>query len=246
MAPYDYSDFGKWKNLTRHITEQTILTISPECGLIKSSVEFESCPDSERPKGNVGRSRLSVKSFQTEDDLLPNLKVVQRTALRFTKIPSRYPVNASPAEITASHMDSHAAIESLIHSYTNPGQLIDEIEFSFAVFLSGYSVDALSHWRGLLKLLSNSQKSIEKYPQFYVDYMNVLQHQLPDLPEELMEPTENNSVFKDVQQLIGNCGCGGLKKRADNLADNLTKSMSWSFDGIYDENPEDLPVIVEI
>ncbi|XP_055315321.1 protein AAR2 homolog [Sitodiplosis mosellana] len=248
LAPYDFQQLKKWQQLSNEITEEVIARTEPECsGVIRSSAEFQSCSDADRPKGQSPLTRpAKIRPNQTEDELLPNLKVVQGTAPRFTKIPALYPNSASPAEISESHLDAIRAIETYFSAFLDPFEAIREIQMSFILFLCGCSVDALAHWRKILGLLAKSDSAVSKFNCFYRRYLEILKIQLPELPEELMMPTSNNTVYKDVRQLIINCSLGGLKDEADVFTAQLTSVMSWYFDDLFDENPEDLPVIVEI
>lgn len=219
----------------------------PECGIVRTSAEFESCPDSERPKGTPSISTRLPKNpnFHEEENFLPGLKIVSSTALRLTKLPERCPKDAAPNEITLSHMDSIKAIDQLMALFPAPNSLIEEIQLTFAYFLAGTSIDALAHWRKILGLLANSEMAIPKYTHVYRKYLGILQYQLCELPEEMVQPTTTNTVYKDVQKLIANCSLGGLRGEADYLGIQLKDAMDWQFDDIFDEDPEDLPVVVE-
>lgn len=233
--------------MTNEISEETIERSIPECGLIRSSAEFQSCSDADRPKGQSPLTRpVKIRPNQTEDELLPNLKVVPGTAPRFTKIPALYPNSASPAEISESHLDAIRAIETYFGAFAEPFESIREIQLSFVLFFCGCSVDALAHWRKILGLLAKSDSAVSKFSYFYRKYLETLKAQLPELPEELMMPTSSNTVYKDVRQLIINCTLGGLKDDADVFVAHLAREMSWYFDDLFDENPEDLPVVVEV
>lgn len=246
LAPYDFQQLKKWQQLTNEITENVIERTVPECGVIRSSAEFQSCTDADRPKGQSPLTRPArIRPNQTEDELLPDLKIVPGTAPRFTKIPALYPDTASPAEISESHIDAIRAVETYFDTFSEPFEAIREIQLSFVLFLCGYSVDALAHWRKILGLLAKSETAVSKFSYFYRRYLETLKVQLSDLPEELMMPTQNNTVYKDIRQLIINCTISGLKNESDEFVAHLTREMSWYFDDLFDENPEDLPVIVE-
>lgn len=236
----------KWQQLSNEINEEVIARTIPECGVIRTSAEFQSCTDADRPKGQSPLTRtVNIRPNQSEDELLPNLKVVPGTAPRFTKVPALYPDTASPAEISESHLDAIRAIELYFGRFVEPFEALREIQLSYVLFVCGCSVDALAHWRKILGLLTKSDTAVTKFSYFYRRYLDVLKIQLPELPEELMMPTPNNTVFKDIRQLIINCTLGGLKDEADALAVHLTSAMSWFFNDLFVENPEDLPVIVE-
>lgn len=247
MAPYDFQHHKKWQQLTDEINEEVILRTTPECGLIRTSAEFQSCPDADRPKGQSPLTRnVNIRPNQSEDELLPKLKVVPGTAPRFTKVPSLHLKAASPAEISENYMDAIRTIELYFSAFSEPFEAIREIQLSFVLFLCGCSVDALAHWRKILGILTKSDSAVSKFSSFYRRYLDVLKAQLPELPEELMAPTANNTIFKDIRQLIVNCTIGGMRTEADAFATYLTSTMSWFFNDLFDENPEDLPVIVEM
>lgn len=139
-----------------------------------------------------------------------------------------------------------SAIELFLRSFGDLVEPIREIQLSFVLYLCGYSVDALAHWRKILGILCKSDTAIWKYPPFYRRYLNVLRIQLPELPEELMMPTPNNTVFQDIGKLIVKCSACGLKEEANTLMLHLNTKMSWYFDDLFEEDPEDLPVVVEL
>lgn len=247
LAPYDFEGLPKWQCLTNELNEDVVNRVSPENGIVRSSAEYQSCPDSERPKGSSPLQRDAVvRMNQSEEDLLPNLAVVPGTVPRFTEIPSRHSKNATPAEVSMSHLDSVQAIDAYFSSFVSGIEAIQEIQISFALYLTGWSVESLAHWRKLLSLLSNSEMAVTKYRQFYVRYLEILRHQIPELPEELMTSSEHNTVYKDVGKLIRNCSIAGLRNETDMLRMHLVNLIYWNFDDFFEEDPEDLPVVVEI
>lgn len=254
LAPFDFESLGKWKTLTDDIAAATIIATMPECGVVRTSAEFESCPDSERPKGgsgggiNAAESALrqyNNKLLQNEQAMLPYLKVVAETAIRFGDVPDRCEPNARPADVTSSFMDSIRAVDRLLDRLSTPVQFADECQLSFVYFLAGCSVDALAHWRKMLNILANSEQAPGKYAPIYRRYLDVLRSQLPELPEELMPATAANTVYKDVQRLAANCSRAGLTRESEYFCMNVADSMAWQFDDIFDEDPEDQPVIVD-
>lgn len=248
LGPYDYQNLEKWQSLTSDITEELIANVAPLSNMIRTSAEFQSCTDEERPRGTTqtNTTNLSLYAKQTEEELLPNLKTVPETVLRFTRIPSICAKNASPAEISYAHIDCIRSIEKYFASFHSKTDAIKEIQLSFVLYLSGFSLDALAHWRNLLRLFSNSEACVVKYKVFYIRYLAVLQRQLPELPEELMTASENNIVYKDVGNLIVNCYLGGLKDETRTIQLELGDKMSWSFEEFFEEDPDNMPVIVEL
>lgn len=251
LAPYDYDGLAKWKNLTGNITAETVQRHSPDCGVIRNTVELMSCPDEDRPRGDsplsiANSSRLSkIRSLMNEEELLPNLKTVPGSAPHFTTLPPRCPKDASPADISLHHMDSIAAIDLLFENGQTEA-IFEEIQFSFILFLCGHSVESLNHWRKILLLLSNSEKAIEKYRSFYRNYLTALQYQLPELPVELMEQTESNTVYQDVRRLLLNSYQAGITSAAESLEKSLRATLLWRFENLFEEDPEDLPTVVDV
>lgn len=216
----------------------------PTCGLVRTAVEYLSCPDSDRPRGAGTSPRLrTVRSLADEDDLLPDLQPIEGTAPNFTRLPKINTKTTSPAEISLNYMDSINLVEKLLEN--GDTELLAEIQFSFILYLCGHSTDALAHWRRILGLFCNSETAVVTFKQFYKTYLLVIQHQLVELPIELMEPGENNSVYQDVKKLCRNCLLGGLIERTEYLTKYLHQKMFWTFDDLLEDDPEDMPVVVE-
>lgn len=246
LAPYDYDKYTAWQKLTGNITQNTVSRHSPDCGVIRNTVELLSCPDEERPRGQVITSpRLSkIRALVNDEELLPNLKSIPGTAPKFTTLPLRCPKDASPADVSRHHMDCIEAVDLLLSSREKV--IFEEIEFSFILFVCGHSVEGLSHWRKILGLLANSDQAVEKYRIFYRNYLTVLQYQLPELPIELMEQTQSNTVYLDVRKLLLNCYQAGLTSVAQTLEQSLKGSLLWKFEDLFSEDPDDLPTFVEL
>ncbi|KAL1400958.1 hypothetical protein pipiens_007002, partial [Culex pipiens pipiens] len=206
LAPYDYDRYTAWQKLTGNITQNTVSRHSPDCGVIRNTVELLSCPDEERPRGQVITSpRLSkIRALVNDEELLPNLKSIPGTAPKFTTLPLRCPKDASPADVSRHHMDCIEAVDLL---------------------------------------LSSREK---KYRIFYRNYLTVLQYQLPELPIELMEQTQSNTVYLDVRKLLLNCYQAGLTSVAQTLEKSLKGSLLWKFEDLFSEDPDDLPTVVEL
>ncbi|KAM7364662.1 protein AAR2 homolog [Cochliomyia hominivorax] len=247
LAPYDFRYCGEWRKLTDTITKDCVDRCRPALGTIRTNVELLSCTDEERPRGPLTETHpyMAAKYVNDENDLLPQLKPIEGTAPRFTTVPERVPKNSSPADISKHSLDCLQACQELLKNFQQPQDIIQEIQISFIFFLVGYSVESLAFWRKVLSLLSHSEEAVNKYRLLFMKYCEVLVHQLPHLPEELMEPSERNTVYKDIRSLLVNLNLNGLHKSAEFLTKKLQKSMNWIFEGLLDDDPEDMPVIVE-
>ncbi|EDV92928.1 protein AAR2 homolog [Drosophila grimshawi] len=251
LAPYDYRYVCQWKDLTGSVTEPCVSRCRPELGTIRTNIELQSCTDADRPRGSadssINRRNRAAKLLLDESEMLPHLKPVAGTAPRFSVVPSRVPTNAPPADLSRHAIDCIAAVDTLFADFdNNPDALIEELQLAFVFFLVGYSVESLDHWRKLLALLSHSETAVGKHKLAYMKYSEVLAHQLPHLPEELMAPTMHNTVYKDVRELLVNLYAGGLMVSAERLIKRLAKQLGWHFDGLLDEDPEEQPVIIEL
>ncbi|BFF89278.1 protein AAR2 homolog [Drosophila madeirensis] len=253
LAAYDYRYVCPWKDLTGSVTEPCVDRCRPTLGTIRTNIELQSCPDADRPRGEPGAASSSgskrnaaIRLLLDESELLPNLKPVEGTAPRFSAIPLRVPHDALPADVSRHAMDCIAAVDNLIDSFGSSDALIEELQLAYVFFLVGYSVESLAHWRKLLGLLAHSEAAVSKHRLTYMKYSEVLAHQLPYLPEELMVPSPHNSVFKDVRELLVNLHEGGLSVSAERLRKRLEKKLGWYFEGLLDEDPEDQPVIIEL
>lgn len=245
LAPYNYEENKKWQQFSGEINETVISRTVPESGIVRTTAEFQSCTDAERPKGQTSLTQSNKpRQKQSEDDLLPNLKVVPGTSLRFTNIPPLHAPDASPAEISKCHLDGIDAIAIFFSSFSDHIEPFREVQLSFVLYLCGYSVDALAHWRKILGLLCKSDTAAAKYSSFYRKYLQVLKVQLPELPEELMMPTPNNTVYQDTKQLVKICNVA-LKEETEAFMQHITNEMAWDFDDVLDEDPDDLPVVVD-
>lgn len=247
LAPYDYRYVGEWKHLTDMVTELDVEKCRPTLGIIRTNIELQSCPDTERPRGmpETSQPAKAAKLTTDDNDLLPDLKPIVGTAPHFTKLPDRVPKNAKPQEISKHCIDCLEAIELLMGQFKKSDNLIAEIQLAFIFFLVGFSLESLTHWRKLLNLLANSEASVSKFKLFFMKYSELLAYQLPRLPEELMEPTERNTVYKDVRCLLVNLTVGGLSVSSERLSKKLLNCLKWKFMGLLDDDPEEMPTVVE-
>ncbi|XP_049870185.1 protein AAR2 homolog [Pectinophora gossypiella] len=66
LGPYPYDIWQKWKLLTSQMTAELVAKLSPECGIIRASVELLSTTDADRPRGVKSQS-----SAEKEDGTNP-------------------------------------------------------------------------------------------------------------------------------------------------------------------------------
>lgn len=244
---YEYENLTKWKNLTSHLTEEAIQRLSPECGMIRNSVEFKSCPDKDRPRGKPETPIRNIKIRSNDDEAmyLPNLEVIAETQPKYSKLPERFTKTTAPADVTFNNIDTVNLVDKLLTEITTKPQLLEEIQHSFMVYLCGLSVDSLAHWRQILSLLCNSERSVEKDKNFYKSFVNIIKHQLPEIPIEFVEQSSNNSIYLDIKNLLRNLVANNCTQLSDNLQTHMKNFIGWTFEDFLEDDPEDLPQVVE-
>lgn len=176
---------------------------------------------------------------------LPNLQVIDGTQPKFSKLPERITKVTSPADVTFNNIDTVNLIDKLLNEITNENFLLEEIQFCFILYLCGLSVDSLAHWRQIISLFCNSDSAIVKYKHFYKRFVNVIKFQLPEIPIEFIEQTPSNSIYNDIKSLLRNFMAVNYQDIANILQEHLREKMNWTFDDLLDEDPEDLPQIVD-
>lgn len=176
---------------------------------------------------------------------LPNLEVIAETQPKYSKLPERFTKSTAPADVTFNNIDTVNLIEKLLQEVTTKSQLLEELQHSFVVYLCGLSVDSLAHWRQILSLLCNSESSVEKDKNFYKSFVNIIKHQIPEIPIEFIEQNSSNTIYIDIKNLLRNLAVNNCVEMAESLQVHLKNFIGWTFEDFLEEDPEDLPQIVE-
>lgn len=247
LAIYEYENFTKWKNLTYSLTEDAIAQLSPECGAIRNSIEFKSCPDKDRPRGKPEAPIRNIRIRSSDDEAmyLPKMEVIAETQPRYSKLPERFSKNMLPADVTFNNIDTVNLVDKLLNEITTKNKLLEELQHSFIVYLCGLSVDSLAHWRNILSLLCNSEKSVEKDKQFFKNFVHVIKFQIPEIPIEFIEQNSTNTIYLDIKNLLRNLVASSLNDLSNSLQTHLKNSIGWTFEDFLEEDPDDLPQVVE-
>jgi A1 cistron-splicing factor AAR2 len=248
LAPYNYEELRKWVSLTNYLNENTIERLSPLGEMIRNTAEFLSCPDSERPRGKPSSSirTIKIKSVEDESKYLPDLKLINGTMPNYTKIPERYTKDTPAAEITFNNVDTINLVEQVLSQFNNDNLFLEEIQYSFILYLCGLSIDSLSHWRKILSILCNSDRAIAKYKNFYKKFVNIVKFQIVEIPVEFIEQNSDNSIYVDVKNLLVNLMVNNQVEVANDLKSHLHNEIKWSFPNLLDEDEDDLPVVVDL
>lgn len=247
LAIYDYENLNQWRNLTNMLTEEAIQRLSPECGIIRNSIEFRSCPDKDRPRGKPEAPIRNIRIRSNEDEAmyLPQLEVIGETQPRYSKLPEKFTKTTPPSEVTFNNIDTVNLVDKLLNEVTNKSQLLEELQHSFIVYLCGLSVDALAHWRQILSLLCNSERSVEKDKNFYKSFVNIIKYQIPEIPIEFIEQNSSNTIYLDIKNLLRNLSVNNCTDLIESIQVHLKNFIGWTFEDFLEEDAEDMPQIVE-
>ncbi|CAF0877465.1 unnamed protein product [Brachionus calyciflorus] len=144
--------------------------------------------------------RCDIKEiFKIPSDLkeaekrLPEMENEKFTNIRFTKIPEEtFQWGINPLEITAHFIDMSTPV----------------------CFLIGHVYDALEQWKLLINLVCNSESFIRKYPNLFIQFIQVLYFQLKEMPEDFFTDiiTSNNflvvnlhNFFDNIKSVVDEC-----------------------------------------
>lgn len=244
---YEYENLNKWRNLTSHLTKEAIARLAPETGVIRNEIEFKPCSDKDRPRGKPEAPIRNIR-IRTGDDeamYLPAMEVIPGTQPKFSKLPERFTKATAPADVTFNNIDTVNLVDKLTTEITTKPQLLEELQFSFVLYLCGLSIDALAHWRNILSLLCNTERSVEKDKRFYKSFVGVIKHQIPEIPIEFIEQSSTNTIYLDVRNLLRNLVVNNCGELASSLQEHLKNAIGWTWEDLLEEDPEDLPQIVE-
>lgn len=276
LGPYPYDVYDKWKNLTSHITLELVEKLQPASGNIRSALELVSCSNADRPRGvatdkNEASTSKEIPAMpetlspgsrrkifrpgmeNIDDDLLPDLKPVPGTEIRFTQFPERsYPDGSTPAEITKHSLDSSYVLEYLIKAHQSPIDLIGELQFAFICFLIGHSLDAFEHWKRIANIICSSESALSKFRIVFDSFLTAFDAELVEVPEDFLANivSNNNFVYHKLRELfrsIDNSNIDGrLKTKARRFKMKLTQEYQWDFSNLNEDEDDEAPVIVEI
>ncbi|XP_060524301.1 protein AAR2 homolog isoform X1 [Cylas formicarius] len=257
LGPYPYDILDRWKILTANITENLLKKLNPLCGEVRSALELENCCDADRPRGSRSETGESsskrLRNSHGEDDLLPYLQPKDGTELRLTQFPEKcYPEGSSPSEITTHSLDSTYVLEKMIHTYLQPTDILGELELCYICFLVGHSLEAFEQWKKLFSLLCSCERALIKYRKIYDLFLNVVELQVKEVPEEFIADivTNNNFVYaklRDLFRFIRNSDADDqLKCKAERLRKSLKHSCKWDFGNLDLEEEDEAPVVVEL
>ncbi|XP_049770617.1 protein AAR2 homolog [Schistocerca cancellata] len=256
LGPYPFDIWKKWQSMTNKISARLAERLMPECGQVRSAPEMAPTPSDGdgAEEGRRGR-RSGATAEEREERLLPALCPLPGTAPRLTPLPLQgWPRGATPAEVTRHSLDSSFKLDTLLQQMDSPDELLGELQFCFVLFLVGHSLDAFEHWKRLVRLLCSCVDALGSKPQFFVDFISVLETQVTEIPEEFLADivANKNFVYVSLRELFRNlqdtcCEADSrLKARGERLARALTGRLGWDFSELELEEDDEAPVVVEL
>ncbi|CAF0953764.1 unnamed protein product [Brachionus calyciflorus] len=268
LGAYPYEEYKRWVSLTNFINKDLIDHLEPENKIITSGSSLIG------KKFSITRKRGEIKQkeeiFKIPSDLkeaekrLPEMEHEKFTNIRFTKIPEEiFQSGTNPLEITAHFIDMSQKLELFLNSQNNelkcsePMNILGELQFAFICFLIGHVYDALEQWKLLINLVCNSESFIRKYPNLFIQFIQVLYFQLKEMPEDFFTDiiTSNNFLVVNLHNFFDN-----IKSVVDESIDDANEDflklnekctkfknyLQEKFDFDFEQEPDEYaPVVCE-
>ncbi|KAI9479547.1 A1 cistron-splicing factor [Zychaea mexicana] len=242
MGPYPLDPpifYDRWRKLTNYITSGLVRRVLPNNGKV---------------------SHLPSQTMQEEDPLTVKDKrlgksVEKEEGMEFTLFDVRqsFPEGATGDEVTRWSLDkSWLARDLLRRVYGNSHKvMLGEIQLAFVCLLMAQNFSGFNQWKQFVHLLCSCPDLMESDPNLFIDFIDVLQIQLDECPEDFFRDilSENNFVAHMLQNLGRDIlpQQEGLKARFDKLRLFLSHRFKWDLPELDDdEDDEDAPVVVEM
>ena len=213
--------------------------------------EFISEKSTSQSRSEAKRSRMELKTDESDEQGLPDMPITPGTEIRFTLIPKQtYPTGASPQEVTKYSMDHSFVLESLLNTAyeVNKMDVLGELQFAFVCFLIGQVYDGFEQWKNLVRLLCMCDEALAKYPELYTQFISTIHYQIQEIPEDFFVDivSQNNFLVSVLHAFFENLESStttpSLKEKGRRFRAHLQKRFNWDF---TEDPDEDCPVVVE-
>lgn len=254
LAPYRYSTYNTFLNLTNKLTPTLVKNLMPRCNRVRSVPYL--VRDASKGSQIISRTRRMLRNEgrpPTEEDLLPDLKPAEDTLIRFTKIPKYhfdFEQKIANDLITQYHLDSTMKLENAFKDEEGRERLLGEFQFAFITLILCHVYDCFKQWRQILSLVCMADSAINKYPSFFKSFAEILCTQLDQIPEDLFEDITdlNNLVRCRLDTFFRNVNeCQNANEDLANQVQQLRKlaedKFGWQFEL---EQDDEQPVIVNL
>jgi A1 cistron-splicing factor AAR2 len=188
LGNYPQDQIDNWKDLTGFIDDKILERLEPiNRRYITSSKEYEEGSAKEGQnnsiKGNIYYTSIPKKKF--------------------------YLNQVDPFVLTQSNLDKSIILEELIiKEYSNdPCILLGEFQYSFITFYLGEIYESFEQWKNIFILTCSCKELIGKREKFFCDFIEIVYHQLRQLPKDFFidEISSNNFIGRMFEIFFDNC-----------------------------------------
>ncbi|RCH91253.1 a1-alpha2 repression [Rhizopus azygosporus] len=240
MGPYPLDPplyYERWKKLTNFITPGLVRRVLPNNGKV-----------SHLPEKNAN---LTIDESNVKDKRLGR-QIEKEEGMEFTPFDLRksFPTGASGDEITRWSLDKSWLVKDLLKRvYHNDYRImLGELQLAFVCLLMAQNFSGFNQWKQLVQLLCSCQQLMEDNPDLFIDFMDVLQFQLDECPEDFFRDilSENNFtsvMLKSFQQNVPSSQ-PKLIDRYSKLKKFIIKKFDWNVPDDDEDDDDDAPVVV--
>ncbi|KAI7871351.1 A1 cistron-splicing factor [Spinellus fusiger] len=245
MGPYPLDPptyYQRWRTLTSYVTPGLVRRVLPNDGKV-SHLPTQSAEES------YDNDILSVK------DKRVGKAIEKEQGMEFTPFDLRqsFPDNATGNEITKWSLDKSWLACDLLHRIYHDDHLhmLGEMQLAFVCLLMAQNFSGFHQWKQLVQLLCSCQEWMERSPDVFVDFLDTLEHQLEECPEDFFHDilSENNFLGVMLQKFHNNIPESGstLRTRLTLFRKTLMKRFKWELPEEEEgEQGEDAPMVVEM
>lgn len=281
LGPYPLNLALQWVELTRHASAGLVRRIEPvgkavrakrsEYDAVSEAIMSKQPPDtaeSENAGGDDACQDVTMESASEQQSQQQNESVKECTrragnqlesnsgtgTMFFTSIPRcRKTKGATPSDTTLLHMDRSEQLEQMLSKEYGDCEygILGEVQVAYIAFLLGQNFDGFEQWRALLYLLCNSESSVSKRPELYMELCRTFFAQLNQAPGDLFNDdlTKENFMGSCVLSLLDICDSNGLPPKLRKRCGKLRELVQQKF-GVSVEDlallGEDAPQIVDM
>ncbi|KAI8967137.1 A1 cistron-splicing factor [Mycotypha africana] len=266
MGPYPLDPptfYERWKQLTNYITPGLVHRILPNNGKVshlpeKGSDSLEPSQDTNNSSSSSSRPPETLDPATIKDQRLGK-QIEKEQGMEFTPFVLRhsFPKGAVGQEVTRWSLDKSWLTRQLLNTVYHGDYkvLLGELQLAFVCLLMAQNFSGFNQWKQLVQLMCSCQQLVEEMPDLFYDFMDVLQCQLNECPEDFYRDilSENNFTTIVLKTLQRNIPLHNerLGKRFMKLKRFIIKKFDWEIsdhedDEEEEEGGENAPVIVDL
>ncbi|UJR22165.1 hypothetical protein I4U23_025229 [Adineta vaga] len=259
LGSYPLDTYRQWLSVSNHLNYDFLQKLLPSNGHICSANVYN---PNEHKKTT---EEYSIPKNLTEaESRLPKMIENPEFAFRFTTIENKT-IACSGSDLTQSKLDRTNELEKIIAQRfdSNIHGILCELQLSFIVFFLGHLYDGFEQWKSLFRLICSCQKAYRRWPNVYIDFLQMIYFQLKYFSTELTTgehffvdiDQQENYIYKSLENFFVNLTAFNdsdqmegsdtekLLERAEKMKQFLNETFKWTFD---DEPDDEKPIIVEL